>query len=397
MSSQTLLTPSIITKESLLILENNLVAANLVNRKFENQFVKIGTSLTIRKPNRFTVSSGPGLQIQDIAEPSTSITISNQKHVDWQFSSQDLTLVVEEFAERYLKPAMASLANQVDYDTLQNIFAFSNIVGTPATIPSSFATSVQLTGQRLDELGAPQEDRRLIMNPASYWAVANGLSNNFVTKTSEPALIKGYLSTIGNQELYMDQNIGAQAASVYGGTPLTNIVTPQSGNTVVTDGWTATTTVLAVGTVFTIDGVFNINPQSRQSTGVLKNFTVTTATVTDGSGNSTITFSPAIVTSGAYQNVSAAVADGKAITIKTGLTTVSLLQNFAFCRDAIGLVMVPMEIPGGVDFAARETYKNISMRVIRAYDINNDVFPTRADILYGTAQYYDELGVRLTN
>jgi hypothetical protein len=195
----------------------------------------------------------------------------------------------------------------------------------------------------------------------------------------------------------MDQNIGAQAASVYGGTPLTNIVTPQSGNTVVTDGWTATTTVLAVGTVFTIDGVFNINPQSRQSTGVLKNFTVTTATVTDGSGNSTITFSPAIVTSGAYQNVSAAVADGKAITIKTGLTTVSLLQNFAFCRDAIGLVMVPMEIPGGVDFAARETYKNISMRVIRAYDINNDVFPTRADILYGNAQYYDELGVRLTN
>lgn len=397
MSSQTLLAPSIITKESLLILENNLVSANLVNRKFENQFVKIGTSLTIRKPNRFTVSSGPGLQIQDIAEPSTSITISNQKHVDWQFSSQDLTLVVEEFKERYLKPAMASLANQIDYDTLQVIFSFSNMVGAAATVPSSFATSVQLTGQRLDELGAPQEDRYLILNPKAYWSIANGLSNNFVTKTSEPALIKGYLSTIGNQELYLDQNIGTQAASVYAGTPLTNIVTPQSGNTVVTDGWTATTTTLAVGTVFTIDGVFAINPQSRASTGVLKPFVVTVATTTDGSGNSTITFAPAIVTSGAYQNVSAAVADNKAITILTGLTTVATLQNVAFCRDAIGLVMVPMEIPGGVDFAARETYRNISMRVIRAYDINNDVFPTRADILYGTAQYYDELGVRLTN
>jgi len=395
MSSQTLLTPTIITKETLLILANNLCMANLVNRKFENQFVKIGASLTIRKPNRFTVSSGPGLQIQDIAEPSVNITISNQKHVDFEFSSQDLTLVIEEFAERYLKPAMESLANQIDYDVMTNALSVSNVVGSPASTPTSFATSVQLTGQRLDELAAPQERRRLVLNPAAYWSIANGLSNNFVTQTSGPALIKGYLSTIGNHDVYMDQNVQVLAASTYGGTPLTNIVTPQSGNTVVTDGWTATTTVLKAGTVFTIDGVYNINPQNRQSTGVLKNFVVTQDTVTDGSGNSTITFSPAIVTSGPYQNVNAAVADGKAITIKTGLTGASNPMNIAFCQDAFGLVMVPMEIPGGVDFGARELYKNISMRVIRAYDINNDVFPCRSDVLYGTTVYYDELATRL--
>ena len=98
MSNNALLNPSVITKETLVILENNLVAAGKVNRQFENQFVKIGSSVTIRKPNRFLVSSGPGLSIQDISEPSTSITISNQKHVDFQFSSQDLTLTVEEFS-----------------------------------------------------------------------------------------------------------------------------------------------------------------------------------------------------------------------------------------------------------------------------------------------------------
>ena len=118
MSNNTLLTPSIISKETLVILSNNLVAAGKVNRKFENQFVKIGTTLTIRKPNRYKVSSGPGLQIQDSVEPSTSITISNQRHVDIQFSSQELTLVVEEFSERYLKPAVEPLVNQIDYDVI---------------------------------------------------------------------------------------------------------------------------------------------------------------------------------------------------------------------------------------------------------------------------------------
>src|ERR1019366_1239226 len=109
MSTEALLTPSVVTKETLVMLENNLVAAGKVNRKFENQFVKIGTTLTIRKPNRFKVTSGPGLSIQNISEPSTSITISSQRQVAFQFSSQELTLSVEEFSDRYLKPAAAEL------------------------------------------------------------------------------------------------------------------------------------------------------------------------------------------------------------------------------------------------------------------------------------------------
>src|ERR1700682_2742175 len=139
MSSQVLLTPQIITKESLMILENNLVAANRVNRKFENQFVKIGSSLTIRKPNKFTVRSGAALQVQNIAEPSVSITINQQKGVDFQFTSQDLTLTVEEFSERYLKPALAKVANQIDNDVLVNTLSISNYVGTPGLTPNAFS------------------------------------------------------------------------------------------------------------------------------------------------------------------------------------------------------------------------------------------------------------------
>src|SRR5712692_991087 len=173
MSSQSLLTPSLLTKESLVILENNLVAANRVNRKFENQFVKIGASLTIRKPNRFTITAGAGLAVQDIAEPSVSITVNQQQHADFQFSSQDLTLTVEEFSERYLKPAMAGLASKIDLDVLGNYTTVSNYVGTPGTTPNSYSSSVQLVGRRMDDLATPQDNRTLVVKQKEYWTQAN--------------------------------------------------------------------------------------------------------------------------------------------------------------------------------------------------------------------------------
>lgn len=407
MSSAALLTPSVITKESLVILENNLVAANRVNRKFENQFVKIGASLTIRKPNRFTISSGPGLQVQDIAEPSVSITVNNQKHADFQFTSQDLTLTVEEFSERYLKPAMATLANQVDQDVLANVTGISNLVGTPGTTPSTFSSSVQLTGRRQDDLAAPQDNRTLVFNPNAYWSLAANLQTNlFVMPTAKDALVKGYLAMIGNYEIYMDQNVPTFSTGIHVTSAGVTIGAGQSGATLSTAGWNSTDTFV-VGEVVTLgtgtSSVFAINPQNRQSTGVLKPFVITAAvgvTSADARSTAALSISPSIVTSGPYKNVSLNPGVSTVVNFLThsGAVTVSssFPQNLAFTRDAIGLVMVPMEIPQGVDFAARETYRNISMRVIRAYDINNDVFPTRIDILYGTTVYYDELAVRLT-
>jgi hypothetical protein len=395
MSTQVLLTPTIITKESLVILENNLVMANRVNRKFENQFVKIGNALTIRKPNKFTVASGAGLQVQNITEPSVTITIDQQKHVDFQFTSQDLTLTVEEFSERYLKPAMASLANQVDFDVLTQVKNISNYVGAPGVNPVAFSSSGQLAGRRLDDNAAPQDNRTLCLNPNGYWGLAGGQTNLFVMPTAKDALVKGYLATLGNYEVYMDQNVQGLSSAQHN-TSLAAVITTAQGNGGTTSVFGGTPAdAYALGEVFTIAGVFNVNPQSRQTTGQLKNFTLT---ATSAAASTTIlTFSPAIVTSGPYQNVTGPASTGAGVTWLTGTTAaqISSPQNIAFTRDAFGLVMVPMEIPQGVDFAARETYRNISMRAIRAYDINNDVFPTRIDILYGDTVYYDELATRL--
>lgn len=394
MSNNALLQPSIIAKETLAILENNLVAAGKVNRQFENQFNKIGNTITVRKPNKFTVTSGPGLSIQNVTEPSTAITISNQKHVDFQFSTSDLTLVIEEFSERYCKPAAATLANQLDYDVLTNFNQVWNEVGVPGTVPASFA-SLAAVGQRMDEGAVPQDGRILILNPAAYWSLAAAFIGVFVKSVAEPAL-KGFLANIANFEIYLDQNIQNQTVGAYAGTPVVNGAA-QTGSSLVTNGWTASLAgLLNVGDVFTIAGVFAVNPQNRQSTGALMNFTLSATAASDAGGNSTLSISPAIVTSGAYQNVTGAPANLAAITVK-GAASTAYGQNLAFVRDAFGLVTVPMELPGGVDFAAREMWKNISMRIIRAYDINNDVMPVRIDILYGTATFYGELACRLTN
>jgi hypothetical protein len=398
MADNSLLQPSIISKETLVILENNLVMAGKVNRQFENQFVKIGSSLTIRKPNKFQIRTGPGLQIQNVTEPSTSITISNQRGVDFQFSSTDLTLTIEEFSERYCKPAAATMANKLDLDIMQNFTSIWNVVGTPGVTPAAYS-SVAAVGQRMDEGAVPQDGRCLVLGPKAYWSIDNALITLYVRSVAEPAL-KGFLANIANFEIYGDQNAPSQTVGTLGGTPIVN-GSNQTGSNLVTNGWTANVTgVLNVGDVFTLAGVFAINPQSRQSTGALAQFVVTAPVNSDGSGNATIPISPAITLAGPppgnpYQTVTVAPANLAPITV-VGLSATNYPQSLGFVKDTFGLVTVPMEIPEGVDFAARETYKGISMRIIRAYDINNDVFPARLDILYGTATYYPEMGVRLT-
>ena len=356
---------------------------------------KIGNTITVRKPNKFTVTSGPGLSIQNVTEPSTAITISNQKHIDFQFSTIDLTLVIEEFSDRYLKPAAAKLANQIDYDVLTNFNSFNNVVGTPGTVPNNFAFLAQV-GQRMDEGAVPQDGRVLILNPAANWALATALATGvYVRSVAEPAF-KGFLASLANFEIYLDQNIQSQTVGNYAGTPVVNGAN-QTGSALVTNGWTAGRAgLLNVGDVFTVANVYAVNPMNLQSTGALRQFVVTATAASDAGGNSTIQISPAITTTGAFATVNSSPVNGATITV-VGSANTAYAQNLAFVRDAIGLVMVPMELPQGVDFAARQMWKGISLRIVRQYDINNDVLPCRVDVLYGTSVFYQELGVRLTN
>lgn len=400
--ANTILTPSMIAKEALMAFKNKLGFTSQVNRQYSDQFAKsgakIGNSITIRKPPRFTVSSGPALSVQDVTEESTSLTLASQKHVDFKFSSQELTLSVDKFRERYIDNAVMALANQVDMDGL-NLAATSvaNSVGTPGTVPSLLATYLSAQ-QKLNEMACPTDDKRsLFITPAAQAATVNALSGLFQS-SSEIAkqYEKGMMGMAVGAKWFMAQNLFTRTVGPLGGTPLVNGAS-QTGSSLATKGWTAAAASrLNVGDVFTVAGVYAVNPLTKQSTGSLQQFVVTAAFSSDGSGNGSVAIYPSIVTSGATQTVSASPADGAAITV-VGAAATSSPQNVLCHENAFTLGSADLELPQGVDFAAMasDEESGLSIRVIRAYDINNDVFPCRLDILYGWAALRPEWACRI--
>lgn len=395
--SNSLLTPSIIAKEALMMLMNNLVMARRVNRQYKEEFVKVGSTVTIRKPVRFTVSSGAALSVQDVTEQSTSITVNQQKHVDFSFSSVDLTLTIEEFSKRYIAPAMVALANDIDLALCTLYRDVYNAVGTVGTTPQTFA-ALGSASQRLDEEAAMASNRSMVVNPAANWALADALKGIFNPTGQISGIVqKGKLAELANLTILMDQNVKLHTNGQRGGTPLVNGGS-QTGSSLITDGWTAAAANrVKQGDVFTITSgteVYAVNPQTRQSTGARRQFVITADTSSDGSGNATLPISPPITTSGAYQTVTASPDDNAALTF-LGNASAQFPNNLAFTENAFGLVTVPLELPQGVHFAAREEYEGISLRIVRQYDINNDVIPCRVDVLYGTKTLYAEEACRL--
>ena len=411
MVDNVLLQPLEISDATLAILTNNLVWAATVDRRFENKLsTGIGYTLTIRKPNRYVTSYGPALQIQGIDEPSVQVTVDTQAHVDFTFSIADLTMIVREFSARYLDPAGETLANAIDAQIASNYSSIWNLVGTPGTLPNSFASLAQVA-KRMDKLAVGQTGRTLVLNPDAYWSVAAGVTTLFVQSVAEPAL-KGFVTNLANLKVYMNQNapvhtVGALGGSFNSGTGMTaggNVNgANQSGGQLVTNGWTASVTnILTVGDTFTIAGVHSVNPQSRVSTGELANFVVTQNANSDASGNVVIQIAQPIVgpninpLDNAYQNVDALPANLAPISV-FGAANTQYGQSVGYVKDTFGLVTVPMELPENVDFKARSMYGGISMSIIRQYDINQSTIPCRIDVLLGTVAYYPETGVRLTN
>jgi len=406
--ANTLITPSIIAKEALMQLENNLVMGNLVHRAYRNEFVKVGSSISIRKPVKFTVGTSADISssINDVKESTVTFTVDRQRNVSWLFSSSDLTLTIEEYSERYIKPACIALANQVDAALCGLYKDVFNAAGTAGTTPNSYA-SLGAAAQKLDEFAVPRDNRRLVLNPAANWSMADALKGLHMPNDVRGFVRKGLLGEIADMEIYMDQNIYTHTKGVATGTPLVcqasecggsgsaTYVTANvtdSTSTLYTDGWTAGTTgILKAGDIITIAGVYAVNPVNKQSTGSLQQFVVTADADSGAStGPAALTVSPAIVTSGAYQTVTAAPANNAAITVVG-----SHAANLAFHKNAFGLVTVPLELPDGAAFKARETYKGLSIRVIKDYNITTDQETIRLDILFGVKCIYPELACRL--
>uniref|UniRef100_A0A6H1ZPC9 Putative capsid protein n=1 Tax=viral metagenome TaxID=1070528 RepID=A0A6H1ZPC9_9ZZZZ len=395
-STNVLLNPTIIAKEALMQLVNSLAMSRHVYKAYKNEFVKVGSTITVRKPNKFRATKAQARSNTNVAEPSTSITMSTQAHVSWAFSSVDLTKTIEEYSKRYITPAAAALANQVDYDLCGRYVDVAPSVGTPGTVPATFA--VLGDGQvKMDDMGVPSDTRVGILNPAANWALADGLKGTFAQQVAKAIITKGYLGVIANLALYMDQNVVRHTCGHFtsGATPLMNGATLTGAASIVTNGWSGSNTVKA-GDVFTIAGVYSVNPMSGASTGVLKEFVVT-ADNADTVADMTIAIAPTIVygATNPYSNVSALPLTTAALTFK-GTEDTAYPQNLLFHPNSFALVTVPIEMPANV-WGARESDPDagLSIRVVKQYDIDADEEIVRLDILYGIKTLYDDLAVRL--
>lgn len=402
--ANTILTPSMITNKQLQVIENNLTFAKGVNREYDDQFAKdgakIGDTLNIRKPAKYIGRTGAALSLEDHKETSVPLVLDTQFGVDVTFTSKDLTLSLGDFSERVLKPAGSRIANEIDRKGLETAYAsVYNAVGVAGTIPANIKTYAQ-AGAAMDFEGTPRDgNRSVVIDPLAQVEIIDATKGLFQSSNQiKEQYEQGNMGLAAGFKWSMDQNIVTHQVGPLGGTPLVNGATAEGAATLVTDGWTASAAArLKKGDVFTIDGVFAVNPVSKQSTGQLRQFVVTADVSSNGSGQATIPISPAIyAASTGDKNVTALPADNAPITIKGAANTLTP-QHIAYHKNAFVLGCADLIMPKGVDMASRASDKQlgISVRMVRQYAIGTDTLPCRFDVLFGWKAVYPEFACRI--
>jgi len=398
--ANSLLTIDMITRKALEILENNLVLTRTVNRQYDDSFAvegaKIGSTLRIRLPDRALVTDGAALQVQDDNEQFTTLTVSSQKHIGVNFTSAELTMQLDDFAERVLKPRISQLASSIDADVANAYKTVFQSVGTPGTTPSTSLVLLQAQ-QKLNESAAVMSPRYATVNPAANAGLVEGMKGLFNPVNTISRQFKNGLmgeGVLGLEEINMSQSIKQHTTgSRTGSHTVTTTVSTQGQATINITGTGSQT--IAEGDVFTIAGVFAVNPQTRESTGSLQQFTVLAASTASGGAYTSVQISPAIYTSSNALATVNSFPQSSAVITFLGAASTQYPQNLVYHKDAISFATADLLLPQGVDMASRQVHNGISLRVVRQYDINNDRMPCRIDVLYGFSTIRPPMAVRL--
>ena len=393
--ANTLLTDSIITKHALMILHQKLNFVGNITREYDKSFAKegakIGDSLRIRLPNEYTVRSGATLSTQDTAESSTTLQVATQKGVDVNFTSADLTMDMENFSERILEPAMSVLAANIESDALSMRKDVYNIVDNDAAAIS--LASVLNGGKSLTDNLAPRDKKRCALLTTTHSvALVDALKGLYQDSSAiSKQYREGQMGRTGGFDFFENTLLNTHTTGTAAKTTgyLTNDAIAQTGASLTVD--TGSTTFLA-GDVITIVGVNRVHPETKTDTGVLQTFVVT---ADSGASATSLAISPSIVATGGGQNVTNGAANNRAI-VKVGAGASELLSgSMVFHKNAFAFATADLVKPTGVDFCSRQVLDGISMRIVRDYDISNDKFPCRIDVLYGYKAIRPQLAWRI--
>jgi len=409
--ANTLLTNQIITFEALDVLENTYNVMIHINSEYSDEFrfggAVLGQTLNIRKPPRYLGRLGQAAQIEAITETFVPLTLSYQRGVDTQVSSQNLVLDIDNYRERVLMPQIVRLSNQIDQDCCGLAQGLNQTVGVPGLVPTTLATFLAAK-TRLDNMAAPMDGGRcMFLNPATEASIVDNLKGLFQSSTEIKRQYEE--ATMGRTigfDWYMDQNILVHRVGQLAGTP-TVTASPSSGTTTIQSGGWGATTLNAGDSISFISSstpVNFVNPQSYQSTGQPAQFVVATTTTAVGGAITIPLLTPMIGPGSQLQNVTAMPAAGTPIyvfdTAPADFVNISgkeSPQNMAVHEDFGTLAMVDLPLPGGTDRAYRAASRKSgkSIRVIRDYVAISDQWIQRIDVLYGVAVLRQELGVRI--
>ena len=390
-ATNTLLTINMITAKALAILHQKCNIIGAVNRQYDDSFAntgaKIGSTLRIRLPVQYTVSTTPALSLQNTVENFVSLPITNQYHVDFSFSSAELTLSIDDFSARYIEPAIAVLAASIESAFVNMMWpTVWNQVGT-AGAAQTFKTVLQARKLLLDNLTPQSKQWLLRINTQDNVDMVDSLKGLFQQSTQiARQYTDGVMGLSAGFEWAENTHLTTQTRGAEAG----YLVSPasQTGATLAVITGTGAGNA---GDVFTIAGVNRVHPETKVNTGVLQQF-VLTAAYAGGAGNMSI--APAIVVSGPQQNVSASPAVNAPITFMGTASTATGL-SLAFSPDAFTFATADLVMPSGVDMASRVVKDGISMRAVRQYSISDDTMPIRIDVLWGGTALRPQLACRL--
>ncbi len=404
--ANTLLTPEMITDEALMILhqKSNFIAN--CNRQYDKRFAqsgaKIGTNLDVRLPAKYLPRRGAQLQAQNTVDRKVTLPCATQDGIDMNISSVDLTMKIQDFSERYIKPAISQLA--ANLDNYMMTLAYKQVGNYQGLTTCNF-DAVSESQMILAEQLAPESDRAFCITPRSQNEFIRDTKGLFQSSERiKEQYERGALGTVAGFDFYSNTLIPTHTCGTRGtnvGASGNSSVTTTQGNAgtgnawvetsdIYTDGWT--TASFAAGDIVTFDGIYDVHPETKQSTGILKRFAITTAVA--ATGDITMNLRPAVIYGGAYQNVSGGIPNNTTTNI-VGTSGQILRQDIAFHKDAFIFVSADLEdVSQYGAWGARRKFENISMRIAKQWDINNDNVPCRVDILWGGVVAYPELAVR---
>ena len=397
MPTNTLLTPSEITKEAQRVLHQKLNFIKRMNHSYDDRFAKsgakIGDSLKIRLPSQYTVTDGAVLNVQDSEQQSVTLQVNNRKHVGMSFTDEELTLDMDRFSELHIEPAMAVLAAKVESDVIKNVYKDVynqvNNVGSAGTLKLAGTVRKKL----VDNLVPMDRTSTMILNTQDNLDLVDAGKALFnPTQAITKQYLEGYIGRHSGFEYFENTLMPRHTTGSDDGTGdyLTDDATAQTGSTLTVDTGTGT---LKKGDIVTIAGVNRVHPETKEDTGQLQQFVITA----DASASATsLSISPAIVATGAKQNVTNGAADDSAIT-KVGGASAAHDISLGFHRDAFAFATADLEMPRGVHRAAREVFDGISLRYVEDFDIVNSAQRSRIDVLYGYKTLRPQMACRFAN